>query len=1398
MHRSLTLLALASASLLHAADTPVWPAPYKHVLILTIDGFREADLEDAHLAADLPNLRALQAAGITYTNATSPMPADSFPGLLGIVTGANPKTTGVYYDDTYSRELYGPATSVNGSLPVTLVGGVPTAGGVPATLGAEVAWTEAVSKNSAFLNGIAKNLNPVPPLATTGYDATALDPAKLPQQLIGGALVPYYPHQFLKVNTIFEVAHAAGLRTAWADKHPSYEILNGPSGVGMDDFFGPESEAKITATPPSNRITGTFLLLDAGSNKASKSQGGSIGQDDMRVQAVLNQLQGRTSKGAAVAGDVVPALFGMNFIAVNSAQKFNTGVNFQPDNSLTTGSQLNGGIDTDGTVSANLHEAYAHTDASIGKLIAAMKAGTDSDGRSIFANTLIVVTAKHGNTPRLGKAVVMPSDWFSTVYGAPPAPPTIYSANMTYVGGVAPLAGITVARGLIDAVTMLWLANQADVPTAVSNLQAFAAANPSLIDTIAAGAQIPLLNPGLGNPATDNRAPDIIVNLKPGVIVATSLKRGEHGGFTPEETLVPLVLSGGIPSAVQGTTQLGAVSTTQVAVTALKALGLDTGALQGAKSEGTAILPGSINHAPVAVADTLKAQKDGKLVVPSSILSANDTDVDGDPLLVTAVSATTSAGGTVSLVDGKVIYTPPAGFTGNDTFTYTVRDGARVSDRIPSAEQLGWADVGHTVSLYRSGYGSSLAAVPGVAGEYYLLADRGPNGDTSGVPAGAAALTDPNAKIFAKADYHPEIAHVRWNADGSVTVLGTIVLKDEADVPLTGLPNHLNAATWPSTTPIIDVGYDTAGTALAPDPKGIDSEGLVALADGTFWISDEYGPYLLHVDASGRTLERIDPFTVNAQGHKLPAVLARRLTNKGMEGLTVTPDGSLLVGMMQSALVNDPVNDPIGNPFVTGGANTYGKNSKKNLMLRVVTYRLVAGTEPVGTVHQYPYLLGDPAAAAALVITQAISELTAVSNTDFLVDERDGKFASDVGGSTKKTWRFTLTGATPIDDAGDAVDGLKVMVGGTTATTLETLVYNQKGYDAKTALAAYGIVPLAKDAAPTVDLSVVGLAYTHDKIEGVLAANGRVLYSNDDDFGLNGAAAKIITGSYPVGNLAASAVAGQTKDYGQLLEIDPSKLQSDIGIVTVAVSVAGNTPPTISDTTDKTTAVNTASTGIPVTISDVETMAANLGFSATSSNTALVAASGIVLGGSGANRTVTLSPVSLQVGTTTITVTVTDGQGVTASDTFVLTVSNSAPVAAAGGASVAAGATVNGTVTAVDADGPSALVYTLVTPPTKGTVTITGATGAFAYTANAGVTGSDTFTFKANDGLSDSNVATETVTFTAGSTPPGTTSGSSSNSCGLGSGLAAMISLAVTALLALRLGRRAPELGDQS
>ena len=88
-------------------------APYDHVLILSIDGLRESDLTDPVTAAYLPNIVAFEHSGIHYSNAHSVVPSDSVPVSLSYFTGASPKTTGVYYEDSYDRSLY-PAGGFSG------------------------------------------------------------------------------------------------------------------------------------------------------------------------------------------------------------------------------------------------------------------------------------------------------------------------------------------------------------------------------------------------------------------------------------------------------------------------------------------------------------------------------------------------------------------------------------------------------------------------------------------------------------------------------------------------------------------------------------------------------------------------------------------------------------------------------------------------------------------------------------------------------------------------------------------------------------------------------------------------------------------------------------------------------------------------------------------------------------------------------------------------------------------------------------------------------------------------------------------------------------------------------------------------------------------------------------
>jgi hypothetical protein len=154
-----------------------------------------------------------------------------------------------------------------------------------------------------FAENLDKSLADATGGGTLGQPLTQIDPTKLPLSLDNGQCAPVYPHQFIKVNTIFEVIRSHGGQTAWADKHPAYDIVNGPSGAGVQDLFTPE----VNSNDP---ITGQDTTTGFCSVQRN---------DALKVQAVLNEIDGLPSTGGSPAG--VPTIFGMNFQAVSIGQK---------------------------------------------------------------------------------------------------------------------------------------------------------------------------------------------------------------------------------------------------------------------------------------------------------------------------------------------------------------------------------------------------------------------------------------------------------------------------------------------------------------------------------------------------------------------------------------------------------------------------------------------------------------------------------------------------------------------------------------------------------------------------------------------------------------------------------------------------------------------------------------------------------------------------------------------------------------------------------------------------------------------------------------------------------------------------------------------------------------------
>jgi Type I phosphodiesterase / nucleotide pyrophosphatase len=77
-----------------------------HVLLISVDGLHQSDLAWYVLTHPHSTLAELVAQGVDYSNASTPFPSDSFPGMVGQVTGGNPSSTGIYYDDTWNHAVF--------------------------------------------------------------------------------------------------------------------------------------------------------------------------------------------------------------------------------------------------------------------------------------------------------------------------------------------------------------------------------------------------------------------------------------------------------------------------------------------------------------------------------------------------------------------------------------------------------------------------------------------------------------------------------------------------------------------------------------------------------------------------------------------------------------------------------------------------------------------------------------------------------------------------------------------------------------------------------------------------------------------------------------------------------------------------------------------------------------------------------------------------------------------------------------------------------------------------------------------------------------------------------------------------------------------------------------------
>ncbi len=529
------LLATAAAAVMAAAARPASAEPavaptYEHVLLISVDGMHAVDLTNYIQNHPDSEFAKLAGHGIVYPNAFTTAPSDSYPGMLAQVTGATPKTGGLFYDDSYDRKEY---PSVNFYKSQGLAD--PGCTGKPGT---EVTNFEELDKGYDFSTALVSDITGG---GTLGQVYTQLDTDNMQRKIVDGKCAPVFPHEYVRTNTIFEIIKAAGMYTAWSDKHPAYEDLSGPSGQGLDELFAPEINSQDT--------------LDRGAQTGddyTTSYKGVRTYDSIKVRAVLNWIDGFNSVGDQKL-DGAPAIFGMNFQAVSVGQKLAKAGNADFKTPTLTG----GYLDSNATPGTALTEQLAFVDKSLGEF------RRELANQGLEKSTLIIVSAKHGQSPIDPKDRVIQSD----------AP---FQATPGYG---------THGFEICDDEGLIWLEpelQKSEYAAAEKYLKAHAAELhiATLLDRNS-------LTPLYGDPFSNTRVPDFIAVTDHGVICTGGTKLAEHGGFSDDDRNVLLLVSApGIkPEVVEDL-----ATTTQIAPTILYALGLDPNLLKAVAAEGTQVL----------------------------------------------------------------------------------------------------------------------------------------------------------------------------------------------------------------------------------------------------------------------------------------------------------------------------------------------------------------------------------------------------------------------------------------------------------------------------------------------------------------------------------------------------------------------------------------------------------------------------------------------------------------------------------------------------------------------------------------------------------------------------------------------------------------------------------------
>lgn len=743
---------------------------------------------------------------------------------------------------------------------------------------------------------------------------------------------------------------------------------------------------------------------------------------------------------------------------------------------------------------------------------------------------------------------------------------------------------------------------------------------------------------------------------------------------------------------------------------------------------------------PVAVNDVYAVATDTTL--NGTTVLANDTDVDGDIISQAQLQSGVSHGTLTLAADGSFTYVPTAGFTGTDSFSYLAIDALNSETSLNAG--LVTIHVG-TANAIPVATPLTINATTDTAFNGTLTGTDG-NGDPLVFSAGATAATNGSVVInpdgsfvFTPAAGFTGVGSFSFNVNDGTTTSA------DATVTVNIGPAGTNVAPIASPLTIVTpVSTTFNGSLSATDVNGdllTFSAGTVAAAHGTVTINSD-GSFS-YVPTAG--FIGVDSFSFMASDGTLFSAETLVTAHIGIaNALPVTSPINLSTATNVALSGTLTATDANGDPLTFSVGSTAATNGSVVILPDgTFTFTPTAGFNGIAT---FSYKASDGIATSTdSTVTVSVSAAGNVAPVGI---------AQTVSTNLNTTLNGTLT-------ATDANGDTLTFAAGSVAAANGTVTINPDGtfsYVPNTGFT--GVDSFSFQAGDGTLVSANTLVTVHVGITNSLPVVSPITLTTSTDTALNGT----LTATDADGDPLTFSV-GSTAATNGTIVINPDgtfTFTPTAGFTGIA-SFSYRASDGLGTSPDATATVNVVAANIapianPITVNTTTGVAVNGTLTATDANGdpltfsagSTAATNGTVVINSDGTFTFTPTPGFVGIGTFSFKANDGTANSADAVGTVVISAAvNTAPVVINGSGVTTIGTALNASVSplAIDAEGDP-LTFSVVTAPAHGTLTLNG-DGTFVFTPDAGFTGTDSFTFRANDGLLDSNVGTFNLTVNA-------------------------------------------------